>query len=205
MRPLGAPILCRSLQRYLFVWKQVTVKLRHLFFFGIIAKCRIRHFSDNGSPFVSNQTKPHPRCSGLDHLPFAGAQTGWPRQNRTILPHRPPAVPGPALFELPSTLIGERVVLRYDPTLPPATAACSSTTAAATSARRAWSTPTPTLACAAPTCASIPPATMRRTPPAPPWHAPIRLTIRCLPPPPRWPPRGSRLRPQTDRSQEQSR
>ena len=24
------------------------------------------------------------------------------------------------LFELPSTLIGERVVLRYDPTLPPA-------------------------------------------------------------------------------------
>ena len=30
MRPLGAPILCRSLQRYLFGWKQVTVKLRHL-------------------------------------------------------------------------------------------------------------------------------------------------------------------------------
>ena len=39
---------------------------------------------------------PHPRCSGPDHLPFAGAQTGWPRQGGKILPHRPPAVPGPA-------------------------------------------------------------------------------------------------------------
>ena len=68
-------------------------------------------------------------------------------------------------------------------------------TGRAASCRRptaAWSTPTPTLACAAPTCASIPPATMSRTPPPPRWHAPIRLTIRCRPPPPRWPPRGSR-------------
>ena len=29
-------MLCRSSQHYLFVRKQVTVKLRHLFFFGII-------------------------------------------------------------------------------------------------------------------------------------------------------------------------
>ena len=96
------------------------------------------------------------------------------------------------LFELPSTLIGGGG--RAGATTPPCrrpTAAFSSTTAAASSARRAWSTPTPTPACAAPTCASIPQATMRRTPAAPPWRAPIRLTTRCLPPPPRWLPRAS--------------
>ena len=44
----------------------------------------------------------------------------------------------------------------------------------------------------APTCASIPQATMRRMPPATQWPpAPTRLTNRCLPPPPPWPPPAS--------------
>ena len=48
-------MLCRSLQRYLFVWKQVTDKLRHFIFFGIIDKMPNSAFLhvDNGKVYIS--------------------------------------------------------------------------------------------------------------------------------------------------------
>ena len=67
-------MLCRSLQRYLFVWKQVIVKLRHFIFFGIM----ISSLSELAARAASCRSLPaSPGPGRIDWIELNGVSCVW--------------------------------------------------------------------------------------------------------------------------------